>query len=132
MKKIITTLGLALTTIALTSAMDMSASTTMMHGDMMKDKIIATGTMLHIESKMMMTPEMIAQDKMIMSVTIKSKINEIKKVQMILIEKGYLKTPNGKANGVYGSMTKKAIMKYKESKMTMKKEMSATDTMMHN
>ena len=143
MNKIITTLGAAAIAISLTSAMEMTSTTSMITKDM-----IATTTMMKddkmmdikmmdkkmddkmMDGKMKMTEEAMKIEMMYESTNSKSKKADIEKLQMMLIEKGYLKMPKGSTKGYYGNLTKKAVMKYKAAKMMMKDEMKKDDKMM--
>ncbi len=135
MNKIITTLGAAALAITLTSAMEMTPTTTMMRDEMKKDTM-ASVTMMKddkmmdkkMDDKMKMTEEAMKMEMMYESTNSKSKKADIEKLQMMLIEKGYLKMPKGSTKGYYGNLTKKAVMKYKAAKMMMKDEMKK-DTM---
>ncbi len=132
MKKIITALSATLITINLSGAMttvggevhDMNTtniknvSATGMSGTAGTVKIDAAAA-VKVENKMMLVTE---TENIYDSTNAKSKKEDIKKLQAMLIENGYLKTSGNKATGTYGPMTKKAMLKYKESKM-MKKEM---------
>ncbi len=78
----------------------------------------------------MMDSKMVFNDEMYMMVTNKSKREDVKMLQIMLVEKGYLKMPKMVSYGYFGNLTTKALMKYKEAKMMMKGDMMSTGTMM--
>lgn len=114
-KKIIAGVILSTVTLGGVSAMEMMTDT------MAKDKMVKD-TMS--DSKMMFN------DEMYMKVTNKSKKEDVKILQMMLVEKGYLKMPKMASYGYFGNLTTKALMKYKDAKMMMKDDMMSTGTMM--
>ncbi len=123
-------------------AMEMSATGTTMvsaTGTMMKDDhMMATGTkmMEHMDKKMDKMVEKM-EDKKMLTEAEALKINslsgkaKIEALQLMLIEKGYLKVPKGTKLGFYGAMTKKAHLKMKGMMMKMDAKMMKDDKMMH-
>jgi hypothetical protein len=103
---------LSMITVSAVGAMEMMATDTMM-----KDKMVDT--------------KMMFNDEMYMAITNKSKRDDVTKLQMMLVEKGYLKMPKMASYGYFGPLTSKAMMKYKDAKMMMKDDkMMSTGTMM--
>ena len=106
------------------------------YADTMKD----TGVMTAKDSMMdktMMKNDMAKTKDMNMydSVMPSSKKADITKLQMMLVEKGYLMMPKGVSYGYYGALTKAAFKKFSPSAMMMKTDngaamMNATDSMM--
>ena len=120
--------------LATTSVSAMSTTTMMdldmMKKDAMKKEMMGSSTMK--DDKMMMDE---SKEKMYDMTNSKSKKEDIKTLQMMLVAKGYLKMPMGATHGYYGNLTKKAFAKYKNAKMMMKddimkKDMMNTNTMM--
>jgi hypothetical protein len=130
-RKLVTGILFSLTSLSLAYAMDMTKDMT--SNDMMKKD--ATGTMMIKEgtTSMMhnaMQEGMVNYDSGMMT----SKKEDISKLQMMLVDKGFLTMPKGVSYGYYGPRTKMAYKKYKSS-MMMKSEsgsamMKATGTMM--
>ena len=114
--------------LATTSVSAMSTTTMMdremMKKDAMKKEMMGSSTMK--DDKMMMDE---SKEKMYEMTSYKSKKEDIKSLQMMLVEKGYLKIPAGVAHGYYGNLTKKAFAKYKNAKMMMKDSAMKKDMM---
>ena len=102
-------------------AMDM-----MDHGtsSMMKDDMKKGDSMVHttmVQDDTVKKSAMVATDMMMLEkVTSMSSKENITKVQMMLVEKGYLVMPEGVAYGYYGKRTKAAFATYKKMSMMMK------------
>lgn len=117
------------------SAMEMmdKGTSSMMKDDMKKSGVMMHDTMMKDDS--MKKSATVASDMMMLEkVTAFSSKEDIAKVQMMLVEKGYLVMPEGVAYGYYGKRTKAAFTKYKKMSMMMKdgmkKDAMMKDTMM--
>ena len=94
----------------------------MASSSMMKDDMKTSGVMMKNDT-------MSNDSTMYEMVMPTSKKTDITKLQMMLVEKGYLMMPQGVSYGYYGNLTKKAYAKYKKMSM-MKKDTMGHDTMM--
>jgi predicted transcriptional regulator len=111
-KQIITSLVLGAIAMGSVSAMEMSAtSSSMMKDKMMDDHMMGSTTMMKKDDTMMKD----SMSDMYEKVSNISKKEDIKKVQMMLVEKGYLKMPKGVSYGYYGKLTTAAFKNYKLS-----------------
>jgi hypothetical protein len=134
--KIALVLASSFLSLTIVSAMEMATGTgmmkdTMMNNEMKKNMMTTDTSMMNDHGDMKegtkMMPEVMMYDKVMST----SKKEDISKLQMTLVEKGYLTMPRGVAYGHYGALTKTAYKKYKSGTlMKSESKMETTDHMM--
>jgi hypothetical protein len=118
--KLATVAALAVTSVTMAFAMDMmgDASSSMIKDSMMEKNQMDSGMMKVNPSSAMKENSMVADDMSM--VTMSSAKSSITKLQMMLVDKGYLIMPHGVLYGYYGPLTRAAYGKYKNATMTKK------------
>jgi hypothetical protein len=128
-KTLLTGILLSLTSLSFVSAMD-----TMPNDAMMKKDTMGTVTQVNamadtMPEKMSNKTTMTSGDTSVYTTIMpSSKKEDISKLQMMLVNKGYLSMPYGVSYGYYGMRTKAAFKKYMS--MSMMKSGTSTTTMM--
>lgn len=119
--KIITISALVISSLYLVSAMEMHDMATT---SMKKNMIPATVDHTSMNKEMAASPEVFMYN----NVTMTSSKEDIVKLQMMLVEGGYLIMPKNTAYGFYGPRTKKAFAMFKKSSMVKDSSMMKMDT----